>query len=435
MVASPISAPPKRSRVSRIGGLLMWVFSIGLVAFLIIVLVIRFTTPIPLFRLRIVKDIPLPSALPTDPKSQDPLAPGLAVRFDHFDFQALDPQTHLLFMTHSGPNPDKASSVNIHVDPANDGNVVVFDTVQHKVVKVLAIPQTFGIAVAPDIHWVYIGDARNGIIYGVDESTFKTVPIKLDPLDKPDAMVYDPVDHRMFVSDPGMPNPDAKTDQNIALKNQNVAVIDVLNNTLVTKIPLGVDKPFGDDVAHAQYDITSHGIFVVTRPLHDQNAQPNPLVTPPSFVEVIDPNLLSVILKIKLPDECVNPHGMVVDSDQETAFVVCINSQKLVRINLRTMQPFPDATLQQLPAGCDIAQLDHPLHVLFVGCTVGIAMFNEAGGQLTSLGSQFVSGGSNHTAFVNEETQEVYVPITSAGDRPVLRILQYVPNGTESSGT
>jgi len=91
-------------------------------------------------------------------------------------------------------------------------------------------------------------------------------------------------------------------------------------------------------------------------------------------------------LKIKLPDTCINPHGIAVDSDQETAFVVCIDSQKLVRLNLRTMQLFPDATLQQLPAGCDIARLDHPLHVLFVGCTVGIAMFNEAGGQFDEPG-------------------------------------------------
>jgi len=428
MVASPTSAPPKGSGANRIGWLAMWVISIGLVAFLIVVLTIRFTTPIPLYRLRVLQDIPLPSAL-TDPKSQDPLASGLAVRFDHFDFQALDPQTHLLFITHSGPNPDKAGSVNIHVDPANDGNIVVFDTVQHKVVKLLAIPQTSGIVVAPDIHWVYVSDAQDGIVYGIDESTFRTVPIKLDPLDRPDAIAYDPVDHMIFVSDLGLPK--SPNDANIALKNQNVAVIDMLHNTLVTKIPLGVDQPFGDDVAHVQYDSTSHAVFVVTRPLHDQNAQPNPLVTPPSFVDVIDPNLLRVILKIKLPDTCVNPHGMTLDSDQETAFVVCIDSQKLVRLNLRTMQPFPDATLQQLPAGCDIARLDHPLHVLFVGCTVGIAMFNEAGGQLTSLGSQFVGGGSNHTAFVDEGTQELYVPITSAGDRPVLRIVQYVPNGTE----
>jgi len=355
------------------------------------------------------------------------------VRFDHFDFQALDPQTHFLFITHSGPNPDKARSVNIQVNPANDGNVVVFDTVQRKIVKVLPIPQTSGIVVAPDIHRVYISDAQDGIVYGIDERTFSTVPIQLDPLDRPDALAYDPVDHLIFVSDIGLPK--SPNDANIALKNQNVAVIDVLHNALVTKIPLGVDPPFGDDVAHVQYDSTSHAIFVVTRPLHDQNAQPNPLITPPSFVDVIDPNLLRIILKIKLPDPCINPHGMVVDSDQETAFVVCIQSRNLVRVNVRTMQSFPDATLQQLPAGCDIPGLDHPLHVLFVGCTVGIAMFNEAGGQLTSLGSQFVGGGNNNTAFVDEATQELYVPITSVGDRPVLRIVQYVPNGTEVSAT
>ena len=275
MVASPTSAPPKGSGANRIGWLAMWVISIGLVAFLIVVLTIRFTTPIPLYRLRVLQDIPLPSAL-TNPKSKDPLASGLAVRFDHFDFQALDPQTHLLFITHSGPNPDKADSVNNHVDPANDGNVVVFDTVQHKVVKLLAIPQTSGIVVAPDIHWVYVSDAQDGIVYGIDESTFRTVPIKLDPLDGPDAIAYDPVDHLIFVSDPGLPQSDSNA--NIALKNQNVAVIDVLHNTLVTKIPLGVDQPFGDDVGHVQYDSTSHAVFVVTRPLHDQNAQTDPLV-------------------------------------------------------------------------------------------------------------------------------------------------------------
>jgi hypothetical protein len=394
-------------------------------------LVIRFTTPIPLYRLRVLQDIPLPGALPDSNRtSQNPLAPGLAVRFDHFDFQALDPQTHLLFMTHTGPTPDKASSVNIQVNAEDDGNVLVFNTVQHKVVKLLRIPQTSGITVATDIHWVYISDAQDSIIYAVDESTFNMVQIKLDPSDGPDASVYDPVDHRLFVSDPGAPISD--TDANIALKNQNVAVIDTLHNTLVGKVPLGVDKPFGDDVGHVQYDVTSHRLFVVTLPLHDQNVL-SPEVTPPSYVDAIDPVQLKVTSKIKLPDACLNPHGMVVDSDQEVAFVVCIDNEKLVRVNLQTMQPFPDATLPQLPAGCDIARLDHPLHTLFVGCTTGIAMFNEAGGQLISLGSQFLGGNSNHTILVNEETQEIYVPLPSSGNRPILRILQYVPNGTEST--
>lgn len=435
MVASPTSAPPKRSGVGRLGWLFMWVISIGLLAFLIISLVIRFATPIPLYRLRVVEDIPLPGVLPDPNRTSNPLAPGLAVRFDHFDFQALDPETHLLFINHSGPAPEKLMTVDPNfkdADVADDGNVVVFDTVQRKVVKLIPIPQTTGIVVATDIHWVYTADAQAGIIYGIDESTFRTVQIKLDPLDSPDAMIYDPVDHRLFVSDPGVPNPNSE-DMNIALQNQNVAVIDVLNNTLVGKVPLGVDKPFGDDVGHVQYDSTSHRVFVVTLPLSDQNILPNPPVTPPSFIDVIDPTLPipKVVSQIKLPDACIGPHGMVVDTDQEIAFVVCVENDKLERVNVRTMQPFPDATLQQLPAACDIARLDHPLHLLFVGCATGIAMFNEAGGQLTSLGSQFVGGNSNHTIFINEDTQEIYVPIPNVGDRPVLRILQYVPNGTE----
>jgi len=431
MSINSTSAPPKLSGAGRIGWLVMWVVSTGLLVFLITMLVIRFTTPVPLYRLRAIEDIPLPGAIPdTNRTSQNPLVPGLAVRFDHFDFQALDPETHLLFINHSGPTPDKASTVNIQVNAQDDGNVLVFNTVQRKLVKLLRIPQTSGISIATDIHWAYISDGQDGIIYAVDESNFNMVQIKLDPNDGPDASVYDPVDHRIFVSDPGAPISD--DNQNIALKNQNVAVIDALHNTLIAKIPLGVDKPFGDDVGHVQYDITSHRLFVVTLPLHDQNISPNPPVTPPSYVDAIDPVHLNVLSKIKLPDACLNPHGMVVDSDQEVAFVVCVDNDKLVRVNLRTMQPFPDATLQQLPAGCDIARLDHPLHTLFVGCTVGIAMFNEANGQLTSLGSQFVGGGSNHTVIIDEQTQEVYVPIPNSGDRPVLRILQYIPNGTES---
>jgi hypothetical protein len=434
MLANSTSAPPRASAASRIGWLVMWVVSTGLLVFLITMLVIRFTTPIPLYRLRVIQDVPLPSALPdTNRTSQNPLVPGLSVRFDHFDFQALDPQTHLLFINHSGPSPDKASTVNIQVNPQDDGNVLVFNTAQDKLVKLLRIPQTSGITIATNIHWAYISDAQDSIIYAVNERNFNMVQIKLDPNDGPDASVYDPVDHRIFVSDPGLPISDSNA--NIALKNQNVAVIDTLHNKLIGKIQLGVDKPFGDDVGHVQYDTTSHRLFVVTLPLHDQNITPNPPVTPPSYVDAIDPVHLKVLDKIKLPDACLNPHGMVVDSDQEVAFVVCVDNDKLVRVNLRTLQPFPDATLQQLPAGCDIARLDHPLHTLFVGCTLGIAMFNEANGQLISLGSQDVGGNSNHTVFIDEQTQKIYVPIVNSGDRPVLRILQYVPNGTEPPTT
>jgi len=396
-------------------------------------LVLRLVTPVPLYRLQIVADIPLPNPLAyANHTSENLLTPGLAQRFDHFDFQALDPQTHLLFVNHSGPPADRASAAGDTIDEKHDGNIVVFDTTKHAVVRLVDVPQTTGIAVATGMGWVYASDANDSIIFGINEQTFQTVQIPLEPSDSPDAMVYDPVDHLMFVSDPGAPiaPPD---NLNVKLANQNVAVINVLTNKLITKVPIGVHPPYGDDVGHVQYDITSHRVFVITRPLPNQSLQPIP-ITPPSFIDVIDPTLPipKVISQIKLPDTCVGPHGMVVDSDQGIAFVVCRNTYDVARVNLRTMQPFPDSALLRLPPStCDIARLDQPLHLLFIGCVTGIAMFDESPGKWVGLGYQYVGGSSNHTIIVNENTQEIYVPLANLGNRPVLRIVHYNPNGTE----
>src|SRR5690242_9547426 len=100
------------------GRILTWLFgltSFGLLLFLILRVVIQLVTPPPVYRLVLVKDVALPGALPnnlmpfpgTPSPSLGPLSPGVALRFDHFDFQTLDPNTHLLFMAHTGPAPDK----------------------------------------------------------------------------------------------------------------------------------------------------------------------------------------------------------------------------------------------------------------------------------------------------------------------------------------
>jgi len=188
MVGSPTSESPKRSGASRIGWLLLCVVSFGLLAFLIISLVIRFTTPIPLHRLQIVQDIPLPDALPDRHRtSQNPFAPGQAQRFDHFDFQSLDPNTHLLFIVHSGPNPDKEAAIlhNPNFDAGIDGNIDVFNTQLNKVVGLIPVPQAAGVMVAPDLGKVFIGDANDSIVYVADEhSPFNIIAkVQLDPLD------------------------------------------------------------------------------------------------------------------------------------------------------------------------------------------------------------------------------------------------------------
>jgi hypothetical protein len=426
---SMASSPRRRFGVGRIAWWLLVAVSFALLLFLIVSEVIRFSTPGQLHRLQILQDIPLPDALP-DPHrtSQNPFAAGQAQRFDHFDFQSLDPNTHLLFIVHTGPNPDKEAAIlhDPHFDAAIDGNVVVFNTQLNKVVGLINIPQAAGVLVAQNVGKVFVGDAADGIVYVVDEhSPFNIIAkIQLDPSDGPDAIEYDPIDHRIFVGDPGVAiSPD---NANINLKNQNVAVIDAITNKLITKIPFGLHPPFGDDVGHLQFDSISHRLFVITLPLIDQNS--GALQTPPSFLAVIDPVSLNIVSRIRLPDTCLSPHGLVIDVQQREAFVACVDSLNLARVDLQTMQVIPGALLP-VAFNPDIVRLDHPLHLLFVGCAGGISVFDESGRGLKKLGDYFFGGGSHHTLAIDETTQLIYLPQPSVGNRPILRVIKYVPNG------
>src|SRR5947209_8817537 len=121
---SMTSSPPRSTDTGRI---LTWLFglvSFGLLLFLILRVVIQVATPPPPHRLVFVKGVSLPGVLPnnlmpfpgTPSPALGPLSPGVALRFDHFDFQTLDPTTKLLFIAHSGPAPDKEALVNPKFD-------------------------------------------------------------------------------------------------------------------------------------------------------------------------------------------------------------------------------------------------------------------------------------------------------------------------------
>ena len=96
----------------------IWTISIALPVLLIVRVGVQFFTPPPSDRLLMVRDIPLPDAFPDPARTaQNPFAPGVARLFDHFDFQVVDPQMHLLFIAHTGPNPDREHQVNPHLIP------------------------------------------------------------------------------------------------------------------------------------------------------------------------------------------------------------------------------------------------------------------------------------------------------------------------------
>jgi DNA-binding beta-propeller fold protein YncE len=433
------------------------IICLGSLVLLLLLILIQIVNPPPVQRLVIEHDFPLPSSLPnkyipdlrTTVKNAGPLTAGVAVRFDHFDFQALDPRTKLLFIAHSGPGTDIAATFGTGFDAdknANvDGNVVVFDTQQKKLIKRFDIPQVAGMVAASDLGHVYAVDSNDNIVFDIDEKTLTFTQIQVGDNEGPDAIEYDQDDHKLFISDVGVPAPNAKDQANPSPDNQNIAVID-LKTRQVTKINIGhLPKlpgehadlvKFGYDVGHNKYDSVLHRIFVNIAQLTDQGVAPAPEDEPVGtgeFVE-IDPVAQKVVARLQLPDTCGLPHGLGIDAENGIAFIACTEvseelklDQNLIRVDVRTMKVIP-GRYASLAAKPDMVVLDHKLHVLFVACSSGISVFDIQGGKLKKLGDYIVGKGT-HTLAVNEETNELYLPQPDIGGRPTLRIVLYHPDG------
>jgi DNA-binding beta-propeller fold protein YncE len=416
----------------RLFSVVVWGVCVGLLAYLLAQVAIQFAAPPPPPKLRLVEDVPLPSAMPDNYRtSQDPLAPGVALAFDHFDFQSLDPQRHLLFIAHTGPAPDREQQINpkFHpdTDAKTDGNVIVFNTVERKVVGLVNAPQVGGIVVAPDLHKAYAADANDNILYDINEVTLSASPIKLQDNDSPDGVEYDQRDHLVFVSDHGAPaNPEQS--KMVARKNQNVTIINALTDKVVARIGLGIDGKWGDGVGNVRFDSGLDRGFVAVQQMPNPD-DPNPNVLPPpgtAWLVEFDPLTHRVMTRMKLPYHCITPHGLAVDPVQHIGFVGCVDEDPpgLYRIDLRTMQVFHERPWT-IPVKADIIALDPALHLVYVGSGAGIALFEEQGRAFRWLGN-YTFGSSTHTLAVNPATHEVYVPLVRVGGRPVLRILQYV---------
>ncbi len=449
------SAQIERSGWRRVFTLITGVVFFGLLAYMLIAIVHQIVVPPPAHRLVLIEDVPLPSGLgATSPGQTNPLAPGVAQDFDHFDFQAYDIATHQLFVAHSGPNPDLLALAHTKFDPKYDGHIIVFNTQQDRVTGRIDIPQVAGVVDAPDLGKIFAGDAQDNIIYDIDVHTLKATPIALPDNEGPDAISYDPTDKTIFVSDPGSPADPNKT-LNPDRSNENVAVIDAVHDKFIKRINLGLvpllpgekvpanqitpgNIPlYGHDVGHNKYDDGLHMLFVTSQVLPNGD-DPNPfLLPPPGTGELfeINPVTLTIVKEINLPATCSTPHGMTIDSQQHVGFIACTDFggpqnllENLARVDLRTMTVIPtDPSKARLASAPDIVVIDTSLHVLFVGCKAGISIFDEKAGEFHKLSDQFI-GKQTHTIAIDEQTQEVFLPIIIGG-RPILRIARYNPNG------
>lgn len=485
---------------TRAGRIFSWLSGIVCFLFLFTVfgLIVNqiFIHPPPPQRITLVRDVPLPDGLGVaSPGKTDPLAPGPTEQFDHFDFQAIDtrPEEHKLFLVHSGPNPDKLTALKIPFDAATDGHILVYDLKQQKLVGRVPIPSSAGIVLAPDLHKVFVADAGDNRIYSFNEDgPFNQSPVanipcaqlpanssiqcaQLNDNDGPDALTYDPVEHRVFVSDPGSAPSLTSTDptqSEINRDNQNVGVIDALTTKVMSRINIGhlpwpykngissdpKDDPyldpntvphFGYDIGHVRYDPGTHLVYGVTEVLVralDPNAPSVPPVGSATLI-TINPVTNTIVNRTQLPNSCSTPHGMNIDQNQGIAYIACIGVagvpdvavptfQHLLRMNVKTLQTkhtieaFPDdPNLLHLAPAPDIVQIDYALHLVMVGCNGGISVFDETPGQpLRKLGDYSVGKGT-HSIVIDETTQYIYAPVASKGNWPTLVVAQYNPQG------
>ena len=474
----------KKSGMSRVFTVFIAIVCFSFLGYLLVQIFHQFVVPPPAHRLIQVQDIPLPSGLPdpaeekllangTDPKA---LSPGVAQDFDGFDFDAYDPDLHLLFVDHTGPNPDLLLQEKSGFDPTRDGpfdgHIVVFNTQLNKVVGRIPVPQVAGMVYAPQLDKVFAADAQDNYIADINPHTLKvTATIQLQDNESPDAMIYDPVDKRLFVSDPGAPA-DPLKDQNADRNNENVAVIDAVNDKLIKYVNLGnvdllagenvrpsdgipllpdqahpgkVIPKFGHDVGHDQY--YNGFIYVTSQVLPDGNS-PNLLLLPPAGTGElfqIDATNLNIVGEIDMPDSCSTPHGFAIDASQHTGYVACTdfapsNSgrtlfENLARVDLsdpHAMKVIPtDPKTVRLAGGADIVRIDQNsalnIDVVFVACQSGVSIFDITPGKFHKLGDEIIGKGT-HTLVVDPATQLVYLPM-NIGGRPVLRIAKYNPNG------
>jgi YVTN family beta-propeller protein len=294
-----------------------------------------------------------------------PLAGGSS----RFDYQSLDQDRRLLFISHLGASM-----------------VTVFNTGSNAVVKNISnIPGVHGVLVIPKLHRVYASATDANQIDVIDERSLR-VEATIPGGTYPDGIAYDPVHHEVFVSDEG-----GGTD----------TVITTRTNRRVATIPLG------GEAGNTQYDSVLRRIFV------DVQTR-NQLVA-------INPATNHIIARYALPG-CQHDHSLLLDARSRLAFVACDGNAKLLVVDLRTMNI---DSVQAVGADPDVLALDSRLHRLFVAGESGIlSVFDEHGQTVRKVGEGFVAREA-HSVTVDSRTHRLYLPLENVRGQPVLRIAMF----------
>jgi YVTN family beta-propeller protein len=296
-----------------------------------------------------------------------------------FDYQSLDRSSGHLYIAHLGA-----------------GHVLVFDTKTQKIIADIAnLPGVHGVLAIPDLHQVYASATSSNQVARIDPQTFKVTA--MIPTGKyPDGLAYSPITQTVFVS-----NQFGSSNTVISTKTlQPIATI-----------------ALGGEVGNTQYDPGSQRIFAAVQTR-------NQLVA-------INPKTNQVTGRYDTPG-CDHPHGLLIEPQQNQAFIACEDNATLAVFSLKTMKV---VSTHAVGSGPDVLAFDPGLHRLYVASEGGtLSVFDQQGGQIVKREDIRVDP-SAHTVAVDPNSHRVYLPLEKVGDRPVLRILQPLLQGTAKSSS
>lgn len=308
-----------------------------------------------------------PGSLPLTTVANVPLS-GRSTRWD---YASLDARRHHLFLAHLG-----------------DSDVVVFDTLQRKVIAIIPeVSQVHGVLFVPQLDRVYASATGKDEVVAIDATTLK-ITARIPAGDYPDGMAYATNVHKLFVSDEH-----GGTD----------TVIDTRSNKRIATIPLG------GEVGNTQYDPVTQHIFanVQTR---DQLVEINPVTD-------------KVIAQIDLPGAKGN-HGLYIDAPARMAFIACEGNNKLLVLNLASGKLLASFDVARDP---DVLAFDPTLGWLYVAGESGeVSVFKVQNRKVRALGTAWL-GPNAHVVAVDPATHEAFFPLKPAHGKPMLRITKPTP--------
>lgn len=290
--------------------------------------------------------------------------PGRAARFD---YQAVDPAAHRLYIAHMG-----------------DDHLVVVDTERREVLAHLpGFGNVHGVLIVPELGKVYASATRDRDVVALDAATLKVVA-RCGSVGYGDGLAWAPPVQKVYVSD-----------QSAAGRE---LVIDAAHDRALGTIELG------GEAGNTVWEPTSGRVLVAVQ-------------TRQEVVE-IDPARDAIVARHRL-DGAEHPHGLCVDTAHGRLYVADEERAQVLVVDLArwTVLARHDVT-----RGPDVLALDPEAGRLYVACEGGaLHAFRTGDEGLRPLATLRLPHA--HTVAVDPRTHLVYLPLADVDGKPVLRVL------------